>query len=98
MTLLLVRPYEIVLAWMNDFHHTRASIRPADADAITTIGAPDLAAVLAVKPGTIVKLHNTVTAIRNHRVWLTNEYEHNGLRAAGSEIIDRLFDLLHGRA
>ena len=31
------------------------------------------------------------------RTWLTNEYEHNGLRADGSRILGRLLDLARGR-
>jgi hypothetical protein len=32
------------------------------------------------------------------RPWVTNEYEHNGLRADGARIIGRLLDLVRGRA
>jgi hypothetical protein len=32
------------------------------------------------------------------RTWLTDEYEHNGLRADGERILDRLLDLARGRA
>ena len=30
--------------------------------------------------------------------WVTNEYEHNGLRADGDRILGRLIDLARGRA
>jgi pimeloyl-ACP methyl ester carboxylesterase len=36
--------------------------------------------------------------IRGLRPWITNEYEHNGLRADGERILDRLIDLARGRA
>jgi pimeloyl-ACP methyl ester carboxylesterase len=36
--------------------------------------------------------------IRGLRVWLTNEYEHDGLRANGERVLGRLFDLLQGHA
>ncbi|MFL6143031.1 MAG: alpha/beta fold hydrolase [Labedaea sp.] len=36
--------------------------------------------------------------VRNMRCWLTNEYDHNGLRADGSRILSRLIDLTTGRA
>jgi hypothetical protein len=32
------------------------------------------------------------------RVWLTNEYEHNGLRADGGRVLGRLMDMVAGRA
>ena len=32
------------------------------------------------------------------RPWVTNEYEHNGLRADGERILGRLIDLARGRA
>jgi pimeloyl-ACP methyl ester carboxylesterase len=40
----------------------------------------------------------TAVAIRGLRPWITNEYEHNGLRADGERILDRLIDLARGRA
>jgi pimeloyl-ACP methyl ester carboxylesterase len=40
----------------------------------------------------------TADLTRGMRVWLTNEYDHNGLRADGERILGRLMDLAHGRA
>jgi hypothetical protein len=40
----------------------------------------------------------TAALIRGLRPWLTNEYEHNGLRADGGRILDRLIALARGRA
>jgi pimeloyl-ACP methyl ester carboxylesterase len=40
----------------------------------------------------------TAALIRGLRPWLTNEYEHNGLRADGERILGRLIDLARGRA
>lgn len=34
--------------------------------------------------------------IQGIQVWVTNEYEHNGLRANGEVILDRLLGMLHG--
>lgn len=34
---------------------------------------------------------------RGLRVWLTSEYEHDGLRVDGERILDRLIDLAQGR-
>jgi uncharacterized protein involved in copper resistance len=35
----------------------------------------------------------TAAQIRGARTWLTNEYEHNGLRADGERILGRLIEL-----
>ena len=40
----------------------------------------------------------TAAAIRGARVWLTNEFDHNGLRADGERVLGRLLDLARGRA
>jgi pimeloyl-ACP methyl ester carboxylesterase len=40
----------------------------------------------------------TAAQIGGLRPWLTNEYEHNGLRADGARILGRLIDLARGRA
>ena len=40
----------------------------------------------------------TAASIRGLRPWLTNEYEHDGLRSSGERILGRLLDLVQGRA
>ena len=40
----------------------------------------------------------TAARVSGLRPWLTNEYEHNGLRADGDRILSRLIDLTQGRA
>jgi pimeloyl-ACP methyl ester carboxylesterase len=40
----------------------------------------------------------TAAQIRGIRTWITNEYEHNGLRVDGERILGRLIDLTRGRA
>jgi hypothetical protein len=40
----------------------------------------------------------TAAAIRGLRPWVTNEYEHNGVRADGTRVLGRLIDLARGRA
>ncbi len=40
----------------------------------------------------------TAAHIRGLRTWITNEYEHNGLRADGGRILDRLINLARGQA
>lgn len=39
----------------------------------------------------------TAESIRGLRVWVTNELEHNGLRAQGEKVLSRLLDLARGR-
>jgi pimeloyl-ACP methyl ester carboxylesterase len=40
----------------------------------------------------------TAAQIRGLRPWITNEYEHNGLRADGDRVLGHLIDLVRGRA
>lgn len=41
---------------------------------------------------------DTAHRVRGLRVWITNEYAHNGLRADGERIVGRLLDMVRGRA
>lgn len=38
----------------------------------------------------------TAAMIPNMKIWITNEYEHNGLRADGEKILDRLIGMVRG--
>jgi pimeloyl-ACP methyl ester carboxylesterase len=40
----------------------------------------------------------TAAAIRGLKPWITNEFEHNGLRSDGERVLGRLIDLVKGRA
>jgi pimeloyl-ACP methyl ester carboxylesterase len=40
----------------------------------------------------------TASAVRNLKTWITNEYEHNGIRADGERVLGRLIDMVRGRA
>jgi pimeloyl-ACP methyl ester carboxylesterase len=40
----------------------------------------------------------TARTIRGLKAWITNEYEHNGLRADGERVVGRLIDMVRGRA
>jgi pimeloyl-ACP methyl ester carboxylesterase len=40
----------------------------------------------------------TAATIRGLRPWVTNEYQHDGLRADGERVLGRLLDLVQGRA
>jgi hypothetical protein len=39
----------------------------------------------------------TAAQVRGLRPWVTSEYEHNGLRADGERILDRLIELVRGQ-
>ncbi len=39
----------------------------------------------------------TAAAVRGLRPWITNEFEHGGLRQSGDRVLDRLFDLAANR-
>ena len=40
----------------------------------------------------------TAALVKGLRSWVTNEFEHNGLRADGERVLGRLIDLARGRA
>ena len=40
----------------------------------------------------------TAQAIPGLRTWVTDEFEHNGLRSDGARVLSRLLDLVRGRA
>ena len=40
----------------------------------------------------------TAAVVRGLRAWITNEYVHNAIRADGERVLDRLIDLVRGRA
>jgi pimeloyl-ACP methyl ester carboxylesterase len=46
----------------------------------------------------VERLLSEETAARIHgvRTWVTNEYKHNGLRADGERLLDRLLGMIHG--
>ncbi len=58
------------------------------------------AAVIYAEDMYVEREFSEITAgeIRGLRPWVTNEYEHNGLRVAGERILRRLLDLARGRA
>jgi pimeloyl-ACP methyl ester carboxylesterase len=39
----------------------------------------------------------TAAAVRGLRAWVTNEFEHDGLRVSGGRVLDRLLAMLRGR-
>ncbi|MFJ9696425.1 alpha/beta fold hydrolase [Kitasatospora sp. NPDC101183] len=40
----------------------------------------------------------TARAVRGLRAWVTNEWEHDGLRVSGGKVLDRLIKMAHGEA
>jgi hypothetical protein len=39
----------------------------------------------------------TAHAVRGLRTWVTNEWEHDGLRVSGGQVLDRLIRMVRGR-
>ena len=58
------------------------------------------AAVIYADDMFVPRLHSepTADAIRGMKTWITNEFEHNGLRTDGERVFGRLLDLVRNRA
>jgi pimeloyl-ACP methyl ester carboxylesterase len=70
-----------------------------DEDVLAANEVPVAAAVYAEDPYVPRRFSEEAAArIRGARVWLTNEYDHNALRADGERVLGRLLDLVRGRA
>ncbi len=69
-----------------------------DADALASCDVPSAAAVYA-QDAYVDRAFSeeTVALVPGLRAWVTDEYEHNGLRADGARILDRLISLAHDR-
>jgi pimeloyl-ACP methyl ester carboxylesterase len=69
-----------------------------DADRLRGCTVPCAAAIYAEDAYVDRALsEETAALIPGMRPWLTNEYEHNGLRASGGRVLDRLITLVRGR-
>ena len=70
-----------------------------DADRLAENEVPVVAAVYA-QDMYVPREFSEETAARTRglRAWITNEYEHDGLRANGERVLGRLLDLVQGRA
>jgi pimeloyl-ACP methyl ester carboxylesterase len=69
-----------------------------DEDVLAANEVPVAAAIYADDPYVPrVFSEETASRIRGARTWVTNEYEHNGLRADGARILGRLIDMARGR-
>jgi pimeloyl-ACP methyl ester carboxylesterase len=70
-----------------------------DPERLAANQVPTAAAIYADDPYVESRFSlETAALTRGLRPWLTNEYDHNGLRVDGERILGRLFDLAHGRA
>jgi pimeloyl-ACP methyl ester carboxylesterase len=69
-----------------------------DRDRLSSCTVPSAAAVYAYDMY-VERAFSEETAelVPTMRIWLTNEYEHNGLRADGGRILDRLISLARGQ-
>ncbi|HEU5475376.1 MAG TPA: alpha/beta fold hydrolase [Actinophytocola sp.] len=78
---------------------TRTWPRLYDEDALRSNEVPVAAAIYAEDPYVEARYSmETARLVRGMRGWVTNEYDHNGLRADGERIMSRLIDLATGRA
>jgi len=69
-----------------------------DADVLGSVDVPCAAAIYADDPY-VDRAYSLETAalVPSMRTWVTDEYEHNGLRADGERILDRLVAMARGR-
>jgi pimeloyl-ACP methyl ester carboxylesterase len=68
-----------------------------DAEALAGCEVPCAAVVYAEDPYVDrAYSEQTATMIPSMRVWLTNEYQHNGLRVDGARVVDRLIGMARG--
>ncbi|MEJ7629724.1 MAG: alpha/beta fold hydrolase [Nocardioidaceae bacterium] len=70
-----------------------------DADALRSCTVPCAAAIYA-QDAYVDRLFSEETAslVPSMRTWVTNEYEHNALRADGDRVLDRLIGMARGTA
>jgi pimeloyl-ACP methyl ester carboxylesterase len=86
------------LAGAADLLAEREWPRLYDPDALAANPVPAAAAVYAEDMYVERKFsEETVERVRGLRMWLTNEYDHNGLRVDGDRIISHLLNLARGR-
>jgi pimeloyl-ACP methyl ester carboxylesterase len=67
-----------------------------DAEVLRSVDVPCAAAVYADDPYVVRELsEETASMMPSMRTWVSDEYQHNGLRADGARILDRLLDMTH---
>jgi pimeloyl-ACP methyl ester carboxylesterase len=103
---------EHIFAWMFEDDSGLSALREAadllaarewpclyDPDVLAVNEVPVAALIYAEDPYVErVFSEDTAARIRGARTWLTNEYDHNALRADGERVLGRLLDLARGRA
>jgi hypothetical protein len=69
-----------------------------DPDMLASVDVPCVAAIYA-EDAYVPRQFSEETAamLAAMRPWVTNEYQHNGLRADGGRVLDRLVGLARGR-
>jgi len=86
------------LSEATDLLATYAWPRLYDADALRSCEVPAAAAIYAEDTYVDRALsEETAAMVPTLKPWITNEYEHNGLRADGAAILDRLVGMARGR-
>jgi pimeloyl-ACP methyl ester carboxylesterase len=104
---------EMVYPWMFEEYEQLRPLRAA-ADLLAEFDAwPRLYDVATLQANTVpcaaamyyndmyvprIYSEETAATIRGLKVWVTNEYEHNGLRADGDRIFGRLLDMVRGKS
>jgi hypothetical protein len=103
---------EHIFPWMFDDYGELAPLKEAagllaarewprlyDEDRLAMNDVPAAAAIYHDDPYVESRFSlRTAELTRNLRPWLTNEYDHNALRADGDRVLGRLIDLARGRA
>jgi pimeloyl-ACP methyl ester carboxylesterase len=90
------------LAGARDVAHELAAVdwpRLYDEDVLRANTVPVAAAIYTEDPYVERRFsEETAALVPGMHAWVTSEYDHNGLRADGERILDRLLDLVRGRA
>jgi hypothetical protein len=80
-----------------DLLASRSWPRLYDEAALRSCSVPCAAAVYAEDPYVEMSFSlETAALVPTMRAWVTNEYDHNGLRADGARILDRLIGMARG--
>jgi pimeloyl-ACP methyl ester carboxylesterase len=102
---------EMVYPWMFDEYRHLRSLKEAAEILAAYDGWPRLYDVAALRANTVPCVaavyyddmyvertfsEETAHDVQGIRLWVTSEYEHDGLRSYGEQVLSRLLDMLHG--
>jgi len=102
---------EMIYPWMFDEYQRLRLLKPAAEILADFDGWPPLYDLEVLRANSVpcaatiyyndmyvnrVFAEETAQTIRGTRIWITDEYEHNALRADGEVVLDRLLEMLHG--